>query len=141
MLAAAKSILAATIVVFLLTGLCFSQSSLTVSPRSGPPTTETEVSGSGFSPGAKIHIYFDNVPEGATVANSSGSFSNVAIEIPASATPGEHRVRAETSGGVGAQTLFSASIPTGRCLAFSLLADDLTRTKTNSAQATLAGWN
>src|ERR1700691_3556891 len=109
MRAAARLILASTTVAFLLTGLCFSQSSITVSPRSGPPTTETDVSGSGFTPGAAIHIYFDNTFETSTVASSSGSFANVAIEIPASATPGEHRVRAETSAVAGAQTHFQVN--------------------------------
>jgi outer membrane protein assembly factor BamB len=106
--AASRLIFAATTVT-LFTGLCFSQSSITVSPRTGPPTTETDVSGSGFSPDAEIHLYFDNTYEASTVANSSGSFSNVAIEIPASATPGEHRVRAETSAEGGAQTPFQVN--------------------------------
>lgn len=67
------------------------------------------VSGNGFSPGAKVGIYFDRTYEGSTAAGSSGSFSNKGIKIPASATPGEHRVSAKDSTGIGAHVLFGVN--------------------------------
>jgi hypothetical protein len=84
----AKQISGVTTAALLLTSLCLGQIAVTVSPRSGPPTGQTSVSGSGFSPNARIHIYFDRTYESSTLADGSGSFSNVAIEIPVSAIPG-----------------------------------------------------
>jgi eukaryotic-like serine/threonine-protein kinase len=103
----AKAIFPAIIAALLWSGLCFSQISVTVSPKSGPPTTKTSVSGSGFTSGAEINIYFDTTLETSTTADSTGSFSNVAITIPAAATPGKHSVSAdEISNGTGAQAPF-----------------------------------
>jgi outer membrane protein assembly factor BamB len=78
---------------FLLAGFCFSQPAISLSLSSGPPTTKLRVSGSGFTPDAEIDIYFDSQQVLAT-ADSVGSFSQVAIQVPASALPGKHWVLA-----------------------------------------------
>jgi outer membrane protein assembly factor BamB len=85
----------------------FSQT-ITLSPAGGPPTTSTQVSGSGFSPSASIDIYFGRTDEASATADGSGSFSNIAIQVPASALQGEHTVSAVPSGGgSGAQATFA----------------------------------
>jgi outer membrane protein assembly factor BamB len=96
MLAARTSI--PIIAALLLSSAAFSQT-ITLSPAGGPPTTSTQVSGSGFSPGASIDIYFGRTDEASATADGSGSFSNIAIQVPASALQGEHTVSAVPSGG------------------------------------------
>jgi outer membrane protein assembly factor BamB len=76
----------------------FSQT-ITLSPTGGPPTTSTQVSGSGFSPGASFSIYFDATDLALATADGSGSFSDIAIQVSASALPGKHTVSAVPSGG------------------------------------------
>ncbi len=97
------------IVTLLLTGPCFSQAAVTVSPKSGPPTSKVLVSGGGFSADAKIAIYFDRTSAGSTTTDSSGAFSNLTIKLPASATPGQHQVSAQESGGASAHALFGVN--------------------------------
>jgi outer membrane protein assembly factor BamB len=97
--------------VFLSVVLCLSSALLgqtvSVLPTNGPPTTKTYVSGSGFAPNAEIYLYFDSTYESVTFANSSGSFSVFAIQVPASAVPGEHWVSAvQVSTDTGAQASF-----------------------------------
>jgi len=80
---------------------------ITLSPTGGPPTT-IEVSGSGFSPNAAIDIDFDTTSLTVITANASGSFSNIAIQVPASALPGAHSVSAvETSPATDAKATFT----------------------------------
>ena len=87
--------------------LCFSQPTVTVSPKSNPPTTNVHVSGSGFSAYAAIDIYFDTTDEALASANASGSFSKIAIQVPASAVPGKHWITAvQRSNDNSAQTPF-----------------------------------
>ena len=61
-----------------------------VTPSSGPPTTTTLVSGNGFDPNAHIEIYFDTSDLISSTTNSSGAFSNIALQVPSSAVPGSH---------------------------------------------------
>jgi outer membrane protein assembly factor BamB len=80
---------------------------VSLSPKSGPATTELRVSGSGFEPYGKIDIYFGTQDEALAIADGSGSFSRIAIPAPASALPGTHWVSAvERSGHTGAQATF-----------------------------------
>jgi len=79
---------------------------ITISPTGGPPTTTIQVSGSGFAAMAAITIDLatNSVP---VTADGAGSFSNVAIQVPASALPGDYTVTAVVgSGGTLAQTTF-----------------------------------
>ncbi len=85
------------IAALLLSSAAFSQT-ITLSPAGGPPTTSTQVSGSGFSPSASIDIYFGRTDEASATADGSGSFS-IAIQVPASALQGEHTVSAVPGGG------------------------------------------
>jgi len=71
----------------------FSQS-ITVSSASNPPNTTIFVSGSGFSAGADVDIYFDTTDLALAVTDGTGSFSQIALRVPASALPGEHMVSA-----------------------------------------------
>jgi len=93
--------------VLILAGLCFGQPSISLSRPGGPPTTQLRVSGTGFTAHAEIDIYFDTKDEALAIANSAGSFSNVAIKAPASALPGTHWVSAvQRSNDNGAQSPF-----------------------------------
>jgi outer membrane protein assembly factor BamB len=76
------------------TSLSFSQPMVTLSLKSGPPTSNVLVSGSGFSAYAAIDIYFDTTDKALASADASGAFSKIPIEVPASALPGEHWVTA-----------------------------------------------
>jgi outer membrane protein assembly factor BamB len=89
-----------------LTALGFSQPAITLSPAVGPPTTTTLVSGSGFSPSAYVDIYFDSTDLAPTVTDNNGSFSKIALHVPASALPGKHWVKAVDSTGASAQAPF-----------------------------------
>ncbi len=91
---AAKQVCLEYTVVLLVAGICFSQPTVSLSPTSGPPTSKLLVSGSGFRPNAAIRIYFDTQREAKATADGTGSFSKVAISVPASALPGQHLVSA-----------------------------------------------
>ena len=100
----AKYVLAFSTSILWLAASGFGQS-ITVAPASGPPSSTVLVSGSGFSAGADVDIYFDIIDLAITVTDDTGSFSQVALRIPASALPGKHTVSAkEPSTGASAQT-------------------------------------
>lgn len=95
------------IAVFGIPCLCLGQASISLSPKGGPPTSGLRVSGSGFTPGAQINIYFDVKDEALVIADGTGSFSDVKIEATPSAVPGKHWVSAvQRSGYTGAQSPF-----------------------------------
>src|SRR6516162_5454953 len=105
-LSLAKYVLACSAGILWLAGSGFSQS-ITVSPPSNPPNTTIFVSGSGFSAGADVDIYFDTTDLALAVTDDTGSFSQIALHVPASALPGEHTVSAMyRSTGANAQTPF-----------------------------------
>ncbi len=91
----------------------FSQSpTIVLSQRGGPPTTQFQVSGSGFSPSAAVDIYFDITDQALAIANGTGSFSGIIIDAPAAALPGTHWVTiVQRSSDTGAQA--TSSMPTG----------------------------
>jgi len=95
------------ILFYLLSGtLCLGQT-ISLSPKMGPPTTRTVISGNGFTPNASIRISFDGTKLTMAKTDASGSFSNVSIPVPATALPGRHRVTAAVAGdGSRAQTFF-----------------------------------
>jgi len=96
-----------TLISWLLVSMiCFGQT-ISLSPKVGPPTITTLVSGSGFPPGASVRIFFDEMKLAVVHADSTGAFSNVSIQVPASALPGRHRIFAGVlSGGTLTQTAF-----------------------------------
>ncbi len=104
---AMRNSLLISIALFTFAGLCFGQAEIMLSEKCGPPSASISISGNGFSAETAIDIYFDGTLEASTVTNSTGSFSNVKIQVPSSALPGEHAISGvETSGGTKAQSSF-----------------------------------
>ena len=62
---------------------------ISLSTKSGPPTTDITVNGSGFAATEQVTLDFDATQVGATQTNSNGFFS-CQVQIPASALPGKH---------------------------------------------------
>lgn len=92
--------------ILLLTGVGVSQT-ISLSPKSGPPTTKIRVSGTGFSPNTSVDIYFDTTDEALAITDGTGAFSKILITVDASALPGQHWVSAvQRSNDTGAQTPF-----------------------------------
>jgi outer membrane protein assembly factor BamB len=109
-IAAFGQVCALSFVVLLAAGVCFGKPAVSLSRKSGPPTTKFLVSGSGYKPYAEIDIYFDTKDEAKAIANGSGKFSKISIEAPRSALPGKHWVSAvERPGDTGAQAPFSVN--------------------------------
>jgi outer membrane protein assembly factor BamB len=66
---------------------------LSLDPAAGPPTTGMTATGSGFGPNETVVVRFDATTVAKPHTDASGAFSN-SIVVPASATPGDHAVRA-----------------------------------------------
>jgi len=99
------------IAILLLAGFCFGQTTVSLSPKDGPPTTTLRVSGSGFTPYAQIDIYFDSQDQALAVADAAGTLSQVAIQAPKSAVPGNHWVTAaDRSGHLVKQEIFEVHV-------------------------------
>jgi len=99
------------IAILLLAGFCFGQAAVSLSPKDGPPTTTLHVSGSGFTPYAQIDIYFDSQDQALAVADASGAFTQIAIQAPKSAVPGNHWITAaERSGRLVKQEIFEVHV-------------------------------
>jgi outer membrane protein assembly factor BamB len=77
---------------------------LTLSLRSGPPTTRITVDGTGFTPTTAITVAFGRAVA-PVVSDGSGAFQTQ-IQVPASAQPGLHRVMAKSGTTVLAKTSF-----------------------------------
>lgn len=92
--------------VLLMSGLCFAQPSVFLSVKTGPPTTNVLVSGSGFTASTAVGIYFGNSQLTQAVTDNTGSFSHVGIQVPASALPGVHYVTAQESATEKVSTIF-----------------------------------
>jgi len=95
----------------LLAGFCFGQPAVSLSPKDGPPTTNLQVSGSGFTPYAQIDIYFDSQDQAVAMADATGTFRQIAIQAPKFAVPGNHWVTAaERSGRIVKQEIFEVHV-------------------------------
>lgn len=66
---------------------------LTLSRRSGPPTTVLAVSGSGFQADEPVTVSFDTLALATATASSAGDVALVRIDVPKTALPGDHLVR------------------------------------------------
>ena len=104
-----KSILLAILVSFLLpTGAALASPSITLSKRTGPPTSRILVSGRGFAANVGVDIYFDTEDKALVVTNNKGGFNKTAIRVPLEASPGKHWITAlERNNDKGAQEPFS----------------------------------
>ena len=76
-IAASKQVCLLSMVVLLAAGVCFGKPAVSLSRKSGPPTSKLLVSGSGYKPYAEIDIYFDTKDEAKAIANGSGTFSKI----------------------------------------------------------------
>jgi len=94
-------------VCLLLTGVSSAAPCITLSKKSGPPTSGILVSGRGFQPNVGVDIYFDTKDEALVVTNSKGEFEHAKAYAPRSAYPGQHWVTAlERNNDKGAQKPF-----------------------------------
>ena len=91
----------------LLSGIASASPSISLSKKSGPPTSQILVSGRGFKPNVGVDVYFDTKDEALVVTNGKGEFEAAKIHAPRSARPGEHWVTAlERNNNRGAQKSF-----------------------------------
>jgi outer membrane protein assembly factor BamB len=91
----------------LLCGVASAAPSITLSKKTGPPTSRILVSGRGFAPNVGVDIFFDTKDEALVVTNGQGEFEKARIHAPRSARPGEHWVTAlERNDDKGAQESF-----------------------------------
>ena len=77
-----------------LCGIASAAPSITLSKKSGPPTSKILVSGRGFEPNVGVDIFFDIKDKALVVTNGKGEFHDAGIYAPRSAGPGEHWVTA-----------------------------------------------
>jgi hypothetical protein len=88
----------------LLCGIASAAPSISLSKKSGPPTSQILVSGNGFEASVGVDVYFGTKDEVLVVTNSEGEFHKARIYAPRSARPGEHWVTAlERNNDKGAQ--------------------------------------
>src|ERR1700675_3333017 len=78
----------------LLCGVASAAPSITLSRKSGPPTSGIRVSGRGFAPNAGVDIFFDTKDEVLVVTDGKGEFHNAGAWAPRNAHPGKHWVTA-----------------------------------------------
>ena len=82
--------------------------SVIASTAVAPPGSAITLSGYGFDPNTAIDVYFDGTQIGLGVTDLTGTFTGLPITVPASATPGAHKIsgaeRASTNLG---QTAFT----------------------------------
>jgi outer membrane protein assembly factor BamB len=91
----------------LLSAIASAAPSITLSRKTGPPTSRILVSGRGFKPNVGVDIYFDTKDEALVVTNGRGEFDKAGIHTPRSARPGKHWVTAlERDSDKGAQDPF-----------------------------------
>jgi len=91
----------------LLGGLASAAPSITLSKKSGPPTSRIFVSGRGFKSHVGVDIFFDTKDKALVVTNGKGEFHDARIHAPRSARPGKHWVTAlERNNDRGAQESF-----------------------------------
>ena len=91
----------------LVSGVCHAAPSITISKKSGPPTSQILVSGRGFERNVGVDIFFDTKDEALVATNSEGEFKDAKAYAPRSARPGQHWVTAlERNNDKGAQMPF-----------------------------------
>jgi hypothetical protein len=91
----------------LLGGLATASPFITLSKKSGPPTSQILVSGRGFEPNVGVDIFFDTKEKALVVTNGKGDFREAGIYAPRSASPGEHWITAlERNSDRGSQAPF-----------------------------------
>src|ERR1700724_304509 len=78
----------------MLVGTAGAAPSITLSKKSGPPTSRILVSGRGFEANVGVGIYFDTKDKALVVTDGKGEFRDAAINAPRSARPGKHLVTA-----------------------------------------------
>ena len=82
--------------------------SVVLSSVAGPPSTKITVSGLGFAASETVDVYLDASQVGLAGTATDGTFSGVAVTIPASAGPGAHTVSVVgRRDGAYAQTTFT----------------------------------
>src|SRR5579863_7331027 len=88
-----------SLIIFSTSMVWASSPHITLTIKSGPPTSAVKVSGKHFGINEVVTITFDTTQIGTATTNSSGVFS-AKITIPGSATPGLHtiQVTGNTSG-------------------------------------------
>jgi outer membrane protein assembly factor BamB len=91
----------------LLAGIASAAPTVTLSKKSGPPTSKILVSGRGFESNVGVDIFFDTKDKALVVTNGKGEFHDAGIYAPRSARPGEHWVTAlERNNDKGARKSF-----------------------------------
>jgi outer membrane protein assembly factor BamB len=78
----------------------------TLSPTSGPPTTNVTVKGTGFPPNELVDLFFDTDDLVLGVTNAAGAFTQT-LKVPRSAEPGVHWITARSRAGGAAQKSFT----------------------------------
>lgn len=82
------------IACLLLCGIASAAPSITLSKKSGPPTTRLRVSGRGFKHEVIVDIYFDKTYLSRSVTDKEGDFPRILIRVPRGALPGNHTISA-----------------------------------------------
>jgi outer membrane protein assembly factor BamB len=91
----------------LLCGIASATPSITLSKKTGPPTSRILVSGRGFESNVGVDIFFDTKDKALVVTDGKGEFDNARVFAPRSASPGKHWVTAlERNNDKGAQRPF-----------------------------------
>ena len=91
----------------LLTAAALGAPNVSLSKVTGPPTTALTVSGTAFGASHLIDLYFDTGDVALVVSSPTGTFSQIALQVPAAAVPGTHWVTAVVRvSGLAAQTSF-----------------------------------
>lgn len=78
----------------LLSGLTSAAPSMTLSKKSGPPTTRVLFSGGGFDADRRVDVCFGVTCAAQLVTDSGGKFREATISVPKAAIPGRYAVRA-----------------------------------------------
>ncbi len=95
------------IACLLFCGIASAAPSITLSKKSGPPTSKILVSGRGFAPHVGVDIYFGTKDDALVITDGKGDFKNAKIHAPREARPGKHWVTAlERDNDKGAQRPF-----------------------------------
>jgi hypothetical protein len=68
---------------------------IVLSSQLGPATSTVTVSGTSFGANEGVEVFFDTIDAGLAGADAAGNFGPISVTVPASATPGSHRISAE----------------------------------------------